>query len=262
MTRIFIFWVIAMTYCIAASIDEGLILVSDSRTNAGIDNVSTHGKMHAFVTSADRTLVLLSAGNLATTQSVLEQLHRDKLKNAEVNLNNVECLSDAALYLGQISMEKQKLYQNPEGQSAFDASATFILAGQISPNPPAVYMIYAEGNNITTSDNTPFLQIGEIKYGKPVLDRFLKPDTSLDEAARCCLVSMDSTLRSNASVGPPIELLIYRKDSYSLDEYFCLQDADEYLVALRREWEKQLQQAFASLPELQQSRAGMLKAKL
>ncbi len=251
-----------MTYCIAASIDEGLVLVSDSRTNAGIDNVSTYGKMHAFDTRDDRTLILLSAGNLATTQAVLEQLHRDKVKGVEINLNTVDCLSSAAHYLGQVSLEKQQQHKNPAGQNAFDSSASFILAGQIGEYDHGAYMIYAEGNSITTSTHTPFLQIGEAKYGKPILDRFLTPHTSLDEAAMCCLVSMDSTIRSNAGVGAPIELLIYRKDSFSLGEYYCFQDDDPYMLDLRHSWEEQLKEAFACLPALDKSDARPLKAKL
>ncbi len=239
-----------MTYCIAASINEGLILVSDSRTNAGIDNVSNHSKMHAFATANDRKIVLLCAGNLATTQAVLEQLHRDKIKNALINLNSVECLSEAAAYLGHVSQDKQKQHVSGEGQSAFNPSASFILAGQIGTEPHGAYMVYAEGNSITTSANTPFLQIGESKYGKPILDRFLKLHTSIDEAARCCLVSMDSTIRSNASVGPPVEMLIYRKDSFSLDEYYCFDDDDNYLLQLRRSWEAKLREAVAALPGL------------
>ncbi len=251
-----------MTYCIAASIEQGLILVSDSRTNAGIDNVSTYGKMHAFETNDDRTLVLLSAGNLATTQAVIEQLHRDKIKEADINLNNVDCLSSAANYLGQVSQEKQSLHQNPGGQSAFDASASFILAGQIGQEEHAAYMIYSEGNSITTSVHTPFLQIGEAKYGKPVLDRFLKPDTPLDDAALCCLVSMDSTIRSNASVGAPVEMLIYKKDSFSLDDYYCFQDDDDYMLSLRRQWEENLKRAFEQLPVLDKNSSMKMKAKL
>jgi putative proteasome-type protease len=239
-----------MTYCIAASINEGLILVSDSRTNAGIDNVSTHGKMHAFATNSDRIIVLLCAGNLATTQAVLEQLHRDKIKNAQINVNNVECLSEAAAYLGHVSLEKQKQHLNAEGQSAFNPSASFILAGQIGNEPHGAYMVYAEGNSITSSANTPFLQIGESKYGKPILDRFLKLNTSIDEAARCCLVSMDSTIRSNASVGPPVEMLIYRKDTFRFEEYYCFDDDNDYLLQLRRSWETKLREAVAALPSL------------
>jgi putative proteasome-type protease len=251
-----------MTYCIAASINEGLILVSDSRTNAGIDNVSTHGKMHAFATNADRKIILLCAGNLATTQAVLEQMHRDKLKNADVNINTVECLSEAADYLGHISVEKQKQHINPQGQSAFNPSATFILAGQIGSEPHGAYMIYPEGNSITSSANTPFLQIGESKYGKPILDRFLKLETSIDEAARCCLVSMDSTIRSNASVGSPVEMLIYRTDSFQLQEYYRFDDGDDYMLQLRRSWETKLREAIAALPFLDKSAVKSIRAEL
>jgi putative proteasome-type protease len=251
-----------MTYCIAASIDEGLILVSDSRTNAGIDNVSTHGKMHAFATHDDRKIILLSAGNLATTQAVLEQLHRDKIKNAPVNFNNVECLSEAADYLGHISVEKQNQHKNTEGQSAFNPSATFILAGQIGTEPHGAYMVYPEGNCITTSANTTFLQIGESKYGKPILDRFLKLDTPIDKAARCCLVSMDSTIRSNASVGPPVEMLIYHANSFKLDGYYCFDDDNDYLLQLRRSWESKLGEAIGALPSLEQSLVKCMRISL
>ncbi len=251
-----------MTYCIAASIDEGLILVSDSRTNAGIDNVSTHGKMHAFDTNSDRKIVLLCAGNLATTQAVLEQLHRDKIKNAAINFNTVESLFEAAEYLGNVSVEKQKHHSNPQGQSAFNPSASFILAGQIGDDPHGACMVYPEGNSITSSANTPFLQIGESKYGKPILDRFLKLNSSIDEAARCCLVSMDSTIRSNASVGSPVEMLIYRKNSFSLEEYYCFDDDDDYMLQLRRSWETKLREAMAALPTLNKESIRAMRVNL
>jgi putative proteasome-type protease len=251
-----------MTYCIAASINEGLIVVSDSRTNAGIDNVSVHSKMHAFATQSDRTIVLLCAGNLATTQAVLEQMRRDKIKNVAVNINTVECLSEAADYLGHISVEKQKQHASLQGQSGFNPTATFILAGQIGNEPHGAYMIYPEGNSVTSSANTPFLQIGENKYGKPILDRFLKLDTSIDEAARCCLVSMDSTIRSNASVGAPVEMLIYRNNSFSLDEYYCFDEADDYLLQLRRNWEARLREAIADLPSLNKDDRKVIRTEL
>jgi len=251
-----------MTYCIAASINEGLILVSDSRTNAGIDNVSTHGKMHAFNTNSDRKIVLLCAGNLATTQAVLEQLHRDKIKNASVNFNNVESLFEGAEYLGHVSVEKQKQHLNSQGPSAFNPAATFILAGQIGSDPHGAYMVYAEGNSITSSANTPFLQIGESKYGKPILDRFLKLNSSIDEAARCCLVSMDSTIRSNASVGAPVEMLIYRKNAFSLQEYYCFDDDDDYMLQLRRSWETKLREAMAALPSINKESIKTMRVEL
>lgn len=236
-----------MTYCIAVSVRDGLVLTSDSRTNAGIDHVSVHCKMHVLPTIDDRKIVLLSAGNLGTTQAVLDRLRRDIKECAATNLNAVQYLSEAAEYLGQVSLEKQQRHANA-GQSGFFPSATFLLAGQIGVEPHGAYLIYPEGNYITTSTQTPYLQIGENKYGKPVLDRFLKIDTSLHEAARCCLISMDSTMRSNASVGPPIDLLIYQKDSLSLDEYYCLQEDDDYLIQLRRIWQEKLSEGFAAMP--------------
>ena len=238
-----------MTYCIAVSLKEGLVLTSDSRTNAGIDNVSIHRKMHALYTQADRSIVLLSAGNLATTQAVLDQLDRDIKTNAHINLNTVDCLSEAAEYLGQTSLSKQARHSNV-GQNGFYPAATFILAGQINQRGHGAYLIYPEGNYITTSSHTPYLQIGEIKYGKPVLDRFLKLETSLHEAARCCLISMDSTMRSNASVGAPVDLLIYNKDSFMLNEFYSFPEDDEYLISLRRIWHEKLKQAFADLPAI------------
>lgn len=238
-----------MTYCIAVAVKDGLVLTSDSRTNAGIDHVSVHCKMHVLPTFADRKIILLSAGNLGTTQAVLDTLRRDIKENAPTNLNTVRYLSEAAEYLGQLSIEKQQRHANA-GQSGFFPSATFLLAGQISGEVHGAYLIYPEGNYIKTSSQTPYLQIGENKYGKPVLDRFLKIDTSLDEVARCCLISMDSTMRSNASVGPPIDLLIYRKDSLSLDEYYNFQDDDEYLIQVRRVWQEKLSEGFAALPGL------------
>lgn len=238
-----------MTYCIAVSVKEGLVLTSDSRTNAGIDNVSVHCKMHALPTFDDRKIILLSAGNLATTQAVLDRMRRDIKECAATNLNTVQYLSEAAEYLGQVSLDKQQRHANA-GQSGFFPSATFLLAGQIAGEPHAAYLVYPEGNYITTSAQTPYLQIGENKYGKPVLDRFLTMDTSLEEAARCCLISMDSTMRSNASVGPPVDLLIYRKDSLMLDGYYSFQEDDDYLVQMRRVWQEKLMESLCSMPNL------------
>jgi putative proteasome-type protease len=239
-----------MTYCIATVLNEGLVLTSDSRTNAGIDSVSIYSKMHLFTTAADRRLILLSAGNLATTQAVLEQLRRD-IENADINLNTMDYLSEAATYLGKVSVDKQRLYANRDAQaSGFNPTATFILAGQIGQGQTSAYLIYPEGNSITTSPQTPYLQIGESKYGRPVLDRFLTMKTSLEEAARCCLISMDSTMRSNVSVGSPIEVLLYRKDSLRFDEYYCFDADNSYMVEIRQQWGDKLKQVFLSLPPL------------
>jgi putative proteasome-type protease len=237
-----------MTYCIAVSLKDGLVLTSDSRTNAGIDNVSIYGKMHTFTTLADRKIILLSAGNLATTQAVIEQLRRDQKEKTEVNLDTVRYLSEAAEYVGRVSVEKQRRYAEL-AQTDFNPTATFILAGQIAQEPHGAYLVYPEGNCITTSAKTPYLQIGENKYGKPVLDRFIKIDTSLQVAGRCCLISMDSTMRSNASVGAPVELLLYNKDSLSMDEYYCFEEDNDYLISLRHMWHEKLKEVFEILPQ-------------
>jgi putative proteasome-type protease len=205
--------------------------------------------MHGLPTFNDRKIVLLSAGNLATTQAVLDQMRRDIKDCTALNLNTVRYLSEAAEYLGHVSLEKQRRHANT-GQNGFYPAATFLLAGQIGNEPHAAYLIYPEGNYITTSTQTPYLQIGENKYGKPVLDRFLKIDTTLDEAARCSLISMDSTIRSNASVGPPVDLLIYRKDSLMLNNYYSFQEDDEYLIQMRRIWQEKLSEGFAAMPQL------------
>jgi len=237
-----------MTYCLAIAIDEGLVFCSDSRTSAGPDQVSAYSKMHRFPIDEKRVFVLLSAGNLATTQGVVNQLQRDIKKNAEASLKTVETMSEAAEYLGQISRGEQKKHADPKGQSSFNMSVTLVLGGQIDDEPPQVLLIYPEGNFITTSEHVPFLQIGESKYGKPILDRIITEKTSIAVAARCALVSMDSTMRSNVTVGPPIELLLYKKDSFKLDHHLTLRAEDPYLLELKKVWDEKIKQAFNELP--------------
>lgn len=236
-----------MTYCVAITLDAGLVLTSDSRTNAGIDQVSTYSKMTRFDTHADRSLVLMSAGNLATTQFVIEQIHRDIHENQPKNLNTLSYLSDTADYVGEILSSRIRRYSENEA-SGFAPEATMMLAGQIQGGPPQAFMIYPQGNHITSSRETPYLQIGESKYGKPVLDRFIRPETSLSDAGTCALISMDSTMQSNVSVGPPIEVLIYKKDSYSLEQHYRFGAENAYLIALRKAWGDKLREAFSEMP--------------
>jgi putative proteasome-type protease len=243
-----------MTYCIAIALDEGLVLTSDSRTNAGIDQVSTYSKMVRFETTPDRSLVLMSAGNLATTQCVVEQLIRDIREDHTINLNTTSYLSDTADYIGDTLSGRIKRYSDEEA-SSFTPDATLLLAGQIHGNPPQVFLIYPQGNHITTSEDTPYLQIGESKYGKPVLDRFLTPQTSLIDAATCAMISMDSTMKSNVSVGPPIDVQLYTKDSYDLSEHFRFKAEDEFLMTLRKEWGNKLSQAFNDMPRMPRTKS-------
>jgi putative proteasome-type protease len=241
-----------MTYCLAIEMEEGLVFCADSRTNAGPDRVSTYSKMHRFSVPYDRSLVLLTAGNLATSQSVVAQIQRDLEEDTDVNIFSAKYVSDIADYVGEISLQEQQKYSQKGGQRAgFNASATFILGGQIKGHQPELYMIYPEGNHITASDLYPYLQIGETKYGKPILDRIIRRDTPAETAMRCALVSVDSTMRSNATVGPPLECLFYRRDSLLPHEHYCkLEEQHPYLLALRQAWDERIRDAFEGLPSL------------
>lgn len=237
-----------MTYCLAISVDKGLVFASDSRTNAGVDQVSTYSKMHIFGRDGERQIVLLSAGNLATTQAVVARIERDIREGAESTLMSVPNLEAAAEYVGQILQAQDERHGAAVTAAGINAEATFIIGGQIIGGRTRIYLVYPQGNYITTSKETPFLQVGETKYGKAILDRVIHGPTSLDDAALCALVSMDSTIRSNASVGPPIEILSYEKDSLRIDHYFRLDEADSYMIEIKRAWNDSLLAAFKNLP--------------
>lgn len=239
-----------MTYCIGISLDAGLVLTSDSRTNAGIDHVSTYSKMHRCETNPDRFLVIMSAGNLATTQAVIQQVRRDVREGMPRNVNTLSYLADIAEYLGDVLVAKIRKHTE---QTGFVPDATLILGGQVLGRNPNIYMIYPQGNYITSSDDTPYLQIGESKYGKPVLDRFITRDTSLEDAAICSLISMDSTMKSNASVGPPIEMLVYPRDQFTGGRHYRFDADNPYLLSIRHEWANQLNHAFRAMPRLRDS---------
>jgi len=239
-----------MTYCIGIALENGLVFCSDSRTNAGIDQVSSYSKMHAFGVDGERQFVLLSAGNLATTQAVVSQLRQDvRGGHGGPSLFSLGTLSEVADYIGDLSVRRQARYLE-SGHATFDPKVTFILGGQIAGEPPAIFLIYPEGNYITTSRDHPFLQIGESKYGKPILDRVITPTTSIEAAAKCAIVSMDSTLRSNLSVGPPIELRVYEADRLEPGRYLRFEEDDAYLRLLARSWNQKLIEAFSTLPEI------------
>lgn len=232
-----------MTYCLAIRVRDGLVFASDSRTNAGVDQLSTFSKMFTFGTEGQRVFCILTAGNLATTQSVISRLKRDLKKGAETTLNTVETLEDAAHYVGAVSRDEQTRHSSPN----IDTSASFILGGQIVGSQPRLCLIYPEGNFICATNETPYLQIGEVKYGKPILDRIIQKDTPLSEAALCALVSMDSTTRSNATVGPPLEVLVYGTDQLHLNRRFLFTADDPYLTDLKLAWDMKLKEAFTEL---------------
>lgn len=239
-----------MTYCLAACVNDGLVFVSDSRTNAGIDQLGTFSKMHPFTDLDGRFFTLLSAGNLATTQAVVAELKRDIREGAETHLATVERIRDAADYIGRVSRRIQDQYAQDDRDAGFSPEADFIFGGKIGGSPHALFHIYAQGNYVSPTELAPFLQIGEQKYGKPILDRIVEVDTDLETVARCGLVSMDSTMRSNASVGPPIELMIYRAGSPGTHTHIVYSDNDPYLRQISEAWAANLRLAFDKLPPL------------
>ncbi|MGD2118253.1 MAG: peptidase [Chromatiales bacterium] len=236
-----------MTYCLATMVDQGLVFASDSRTNAGVDQLSTYSKMFTFGIDGERVFVVLSAGNLATTQAVVNQIKRDIKQAAPINLNTVADMNEAADYLGQISIAQQQKTHSTSAGTNLDASASFILGGQVLGGRPEIFMIYPEGNFIAATREHPYQQIGEVKYGKPILDRIITGETSLEQAATCAMVSMDSTMRSNATVGPPIEVLIYVNDSLQLNRRFAFKADDPYLIELKQAWDAKLKESFSEL---------------
>jgi len=239
-----------MTYCVGLNLDDGLVFASDSRTNAGVDYVTTYSKMHVFAPSPDRLFVIMSAGNLATTQEVINHIQRDlDFPGEGPNLASVRYLFEAAEYVGSVSLAVQKEHKQALTQSGVSGETTLLIGGQIAGQRHGLMLIYPQGNYINSSPETPYLQIGESKYGKPALDRIVHPGLSLNQGARLALVSLDATTRSNITVGPPFELLTYEKDSLVLG-CRCRFDADDnYLISLREAWNNGIQEAFQSLPK-------------
>ncbi len=242
-----------MTYCLGLRLNDGLVLASDSRTSASVDDISVYSKMHVFDTAGDRVIVLLSAGNLATTQAVRSQINRDLANaNAERNLNTLAHLDEIAAYVGEINRQIQQSVAPAADQAAgFNPEATFLLGGQIGSASHDIFLIYPQGNYIVASRQKPFLQIGETKYGKPILSRLADASMSLDLGARLALVSMDAAMRSNLSVGPPVEVAICPAGKHCVERRLKLPENDPYLHQLALAWNKKLGAAFLDLPDPQ-----------
>ena len=203
-----------MTYCIGIKTNEGLVFASDSRTNAGLDNVNIYSKMFTHDVG-DRTIVMITSGNLGTSQAVYKSVEKDlKSSSGILNLNTCKDFEQIASYVGSLNIK----HSSPQGINTDDVllGSTFIIGGQIKGQKPELYLIYPQGNYIRPADSKPYLVIGEVKYGKPILDRVIKPDVSIGDASRCALISMDSTLKSDLTVGPPIDFAIYKKNENKL----------------------------------------------
>jgi putative proteasome-type protease len=240
-----------MTYCIGVMLDDGIIFASDSRTNAGVDNVAKFCKMTVFESPGSRVIVLLSSGNLAGTQAIISALRQRCADGpAPTNLLGAATMFDVARLVsdGMRETEQRDAGYLEGNRTGFNAS--FIVGGQLAGEPMRLFRIYAEGNFIEAGTDTLFLQTGETKYGKPILDRVLAPDTSLADATKCVLVSFDSTMRSNLSVGMPIDLVSYERDSLQVRRRRRFDEGDPYFTAVREAWGEGTRTVFAKLPEL------------
>jgi putative proteasome-type protease len=238
-----------MTYCVAMRLDAGLVFLSDSRTNAGVDHINTFRKMHVFETVGERVLVLMTSGNLSISQSVVNTL-REKLEMSRGNnLNRVRNMFEAAKHVGDCLREVHDRDAEALGKFGVDFAASLIIGGQILGEEPRIFNIYAAGNFIEATRDTPYIQIGESKYGKPIIDRVVGPQTSLDEAAKCALISMDSTIRSNLSVGLPLDLVIYERNALAIKRHVNITQDTAYYGEIRKQWGEHLRQGFAELPD-------------
>jgi putative proteasome-type protease len=239
-----------MTYCVGMLLDEGLVFLADSRTNAGVDQISTFRKMYLFERPGERMLVLMTAGNLAITQSMVSLL-REELDMPEraATLHSVPNVYEAARCVGDALRRVHERDAPALKEHGIEFTASFILGGQVRGEAPRLFNIYAAGNFIEATAETPYFQIGESKYGKPIIDRVVTPSTPLHEAAKCALISMDSTIRSNLSVGLPLDLALYRRDEFRLATHLSIGRDDQYFEVIRERWGDALRQAFHDLPD-------------
>jgi putative proteasome-type protease len=241
-----------MTYCVGIRLDAGIVFLSDSRTNAGVDQVRTFRKTHRFDRPGERIIVVQTAGNLALSQAVLSVLRTGFQSDAPgITLWNAKTMFDAATVAGEAVRSVHA--RDSEAMQRFDVdfNLNMIVGGQIRGEQPRLFNVYNVGNFIESTAETPYFQLGEAKYGKPILDRIITANLSLHEAAKCALVSMDSTMKSNLSVGLPLDLVCYRTDSFAVDQHKLIDDQDAYFSSIRRSWGQQLRKVFDELPNPQ-----------
>lgn len=239
-----------MTYCVGVRLNAGLVFLSDSRTNAGLDQISTYRKMMVYENPGDRFMVLLSAGNLSISQSVREILQVEKLDNGDappITIWNATSMFDAVRVLGSAVRRVHEQDGAALKAAGIDFNASMIFGGQIAGEAMRLFLVYSAGNFIEATRETPYFQVGESKYGKPILDRVITPATSLDEAAKCVLVSMDSTLKSNLSVGLPLDLLVYQEGALQSEQIVCIDDQNPYFRMIHGSWGQKLREVFEGL---------------
>jgi putative proteasome-type protease len=246
-----------MTYCVAVMVDAGMVFASDSRTNAGVDQISTFSKMHMIKRDGERLIAVLSSGNLSITQSAINLLeHQSKSGDANRTINNASSMFEIADLIGNALREVRRRDGPYLEQSHIGAGASFVVGGQIHGEPQRLFHVYSEGNFIEATPETPYFQIGESKYGKPVIDRVINRHTTLLDAAKCMLVSFDSTMRSNISVGLPIDMLVYHNNSLRPGIVRRIDESDTYFNMIHNQWGEGLKRVFAQIPNPQWDDAG------
>jgi putative proteasome-type protease len=239
-----------MTYCVGLLLEQGLVFASDTRTNAGVDQVAIVPKMHVFEQAHDRVIVLLTYGNLAITQSVIHLLTTPlkTKKSSTPNLYNVTSMFEVASLVGKAMREVHERDANHMQNLGVDFNASILVGGQIKDEKLRLFKVYSAGNFIETCDETPYFQIGETRYGKPIIDRVVRHDSEIMDVVKCVLISFDSTIRSNISVAPPIDLLIYRADSLKVDCKKRITERDPYYMTVRKGWGEGLKEVFSAIP--------------
>ncbi|MEE2525538.1 proteasome-type protease [Hyphobacterium sp. HN65] len=242
-----------MTYCVGMRLDKGLVFMSDTRTNAGVDNVFTFRKLFTWSLPGERAIVLQTAGNLATTQAVVSLLNERMKAPGDRNPSILEAptMFQVARLVGNTLKEvvQSQSDQGPDADSTF--GATIIVGGQIAGSDPRLFLVYPEGNFIESSDENPFFQIGEAKYGRPILLRGYDPAMSFADAAKLLLLSFESTLKANLSVGMPFDLLVYPEGSFSVDKTRRIAADDAYFQTLSTAWAEGIKEAIAGLPDFE-----------
>jgi len=240
-----------MTYCCGILVHDGLVMIADTRTNAGLDNVSVFRKLHCFATPGERIMAVATAGNLSVTQSVLGMLSEgldNPATGQRETLMEAPTMFQAAQRIGRAIRYVHKEDGPALAAAGVEADVSFLLGGQIRGEPPSLHMVYSAGNFIECTTDTPYLQIGEHKYGKPVLDRAIAYDMALYDALKVGLVSVDSTMRSNLSVGMPIDILVARRDAFAAELVYRIEPGEPYFADLRERWSAALRAAHASIP--------------
>ena len=237
-----------MTYCVGMRLNSGLVFLSDSRTNAGVDHIGSFRKMTLFENPGDRIMVLLTAGNLSISQSVRQTIS-EYLTADGTSIWTASSMYEAAQIVGESIRSVHKRDAESLEQFGIDFNVSLIFGGQIRGERCRLFQMYSAGNFIESHDENPYFQIGESKYGKPIIDRVITPNTPLDEAAKCALISRDSTLRSTISVGFPLDLLLYDEDALTISRFVTIDEKNQYFQMLRNSWGKELRSVFEGIAD-------------